>query len=201
VNPLYAVAPCDATPVAREKNLFLFVGQLVRSKGIDTLLKAMALLEQPATLAIVGRGRQEVMFEELATKLGVERKVRFVGHVSQTELSDWYRRAACLVLPVRQPESFALVGPEAMSHGTPAVATNIGGVGTWLVDGETGLTVPPNDAGALARAMDRVVTSNGLCATMGKNALKRYNELFRPEMHLDVLVQIFSDLHKARAPE
>jgi len=140
------------------------------------------------------------VFKELATKLGVERKVRFVGHVSQTELSDWYRRATCLVLPVRQPESFALVGPEAMSHGTPAVATNIGGVRTWLVDGETGLTVPPNDAGALARAMDRVVTSNGLCATMGKNALKRYNELFRPEMHLDVLMQIFRDLLKARAP-
>lgn len=191
IIPLYAQPPDDEEPVAREKDLFLFVGQLVRSKGIDTLLRAMTLTKRPCSLCIVGQGRQEQMFRALANNLGLDGRVRFLGKVQQEALSSWYWKATCVVLPVRQPESFALVGPEAMSRGTPVIATNIGGINTWLENGRTGLTVHPNDPRALAQAMDTITSEIDLRDSMGKNARRRYEERFKPERHVHALLDVF----------
>ena len=192
VIPLYALPPQDGVRTAREQDLFLFIGHLVRSKGVDTLLQAMALTRRPAKLVIAGQGRQEEMFLSLRNELGLHKRVTFVGRLSHDALSDWYRKAACVVLPVRQPESFALVGPEAMSYGTPVIATDIGGVETWLEDGKTGLAVPPNNPQALAQAMDNIVEANGLRDEMGENARTKYHELFRPEKHVHELLAHFN---------
>jgi len=191
VIPLYAQPPEDEAPVSREKDLFLFVGQLVRSKGIDTLLRAMTLTKHPCSLCIVGHGRQEQMFRVLAKRLGLDGRVRFLGKVQHEALSSWYRKATCVVLPVRQPESFALVGPEAMSRGTPVIATNIGGINTWLENGKTGLTVRPNDPRALAQAMDTITSESELRDTMGEHARRRYEERFMPERHVHALLKVF----------
>ncbi len=199
VIPLYALPPQDGARIAREPDLFLFVGHLVRSKGVDTLLRAMALTRRPTKLVIAGQGRQEAMFLALCNELGLHERVIFLGRLSHEALSDWYRRAACVVLPVRQPESFALVGPEAMSYGTPVIATDIGGVSTWLEHGHTGLTVPPNNPQALAQAMDCIVETNGLRDKMGENARTKYHELFRPEKHVHELLACFHAILERRA--
>ena len=194
VIPLYSLRPEETPSAVREPGLFLFAGQLIRSKGVDTLLHAMTRTKHPCRLVLAGQGRQEEMFRSMANSLGLGERVKFLGQISDEKLSAWYRKVSCVVLPARQPESFALVGPEAMSHGTPVIATNVGGVGTWLEDGETGIAVPSNDPEALANAMDRISGGNGLCETLGQNARKRYNDLFWPERHIQALLHFFEEL-------
>lgn len=192
--PLYSLPPDNIPLPAREPDLFLFVGQLIRSKGLDTLLLAMTRTTRPCRLVIAGQGRQETMFRSMAQRLGLAERVRFVGRIARDELATWYSRAACVVLPVRQPESFALVGPEAMSYGTPVIATAIGGVDTWLENGTTGITVPPNAASPLAHAMDALMEGKELRETMGHNARRRYEALFRPEHHVNGLCDLFEEV-------
>lgn len=194
VIPLYSIPPPGTPSVSREPNLFLFAGQLVRSKGLDILLRALASTLHTSALYIVGRGRQEHMFRELARTLELDGRVTFLGQVSGEELSRLYDRATCLVLPARQPESFGLVGPEAMSHGTPVIATNIGGAVSWLENGKTGIAVPPNNVQALAKAMDRIADDLSLRKMMGENARRSYQERFMPERHIQALMGLFGSL-------
>jgi len=196
--PLYSNPPTPDTTVSRDEDLFLFVGHLIRSKGLDTLIHAMAQVEKPCRLAIAGRGRQEGMFRELTRSLELEDRISFLGQLEREELSKWYRKATCVVLPVRQPESFALVGPEAMSHGTPVIATSVGGIATWLEPGVTGLTVPSNSPAALAEAMERVLGDSTLRDSLGRNGLRHYEESFLPEFHVRSLLREFEKLVGAR---
>lgn len=191
VIPLYALDSEIKSSVSCESDLFLFVGQLIRSKGLDTLLQAMALTKHPVRLAIAGAGRQENMFKEIAKKLGLEKRVTFLGRLPHDELITWYDKVSCVVHPARQPESFGLFGLEAMSRGVPVIATAIGGVNAWLKEGKTGLTVPSNDPKSLALAMDKMYESKTLREEMGDDARRRYEDFFRPDKHIEALLNHF----------
>jgi glycosyltransferase involved in cell wall biosynthesis len=117
--------------------------------------------------------------------------VAFAGHRSPAEVADYYDRAAALVLPARAPETFGLVGLEAMTHGLPVIASAIGGITEWLAHEHTGLGVPPNDPGALAAAIDRLVAAPVLGATWGRAGRAVARARFRPEQHVAGLWRIF----------
>lgn len=197
--PLYATQPSEAPPCERERDLILFVGQLIRGKGLDVLLHAMPALRQRARLMVAGSGRQEEMFRSLCEQLGLGSRVQFAGRLRPEDLAGLYRRAALVVVPSRYPETFGLVGVEAMSHGAPVVGTTVGAIGEWLEDGRTGLAVPPNDSSALAGAIDRVLADANLARDLGAGGLRRYQEWFRPERHVDTLLALFATLQKSRA--
>jgi glycosyltransferase involved in cell wall biosynthesis len=155
--PLYATAPPDGEgSPEREKDLLLFAGQLIRGKGLDVLLHAMLKLGQSARLIVAGTGRQGKLFETMCDQLGLRHRVQFVGRLSRDQLHLLYRRATVVVVPSRYPETFGLVGVEAMSHGTPVIATTVGAIGEWLEDGCTGpafhLTIAPALATPLVRS-------------------------------------------------
>ena len=190
--------PQDQTPVTREPDLLLFAGQLVRGKGLDTLLTALSKMKAPARLLVLGAGRQETELRALARKLDLDGRVEFAGSASRDALDIQYRRALCLVVPSRSPETFGLVGPEAMRFATPVVATDVGGVGEWLKDGVTGLAVQPNDPGALAAALDRMLTDRTLAARLGENAQASYEKRFRPEHHVSRLLETFQKVMEVR---
>ena len=195
ILPLYSPPPEEPdAPVPREPDLLLCVGHLVRGKGLDLLLRALPLMKHPARLAVAGHGWQEPMFRRMAERLEVQDRVTFLGVIPRTALSEWYRRAACVVIPTRLPETFCLVGTEAMSHGTPVVATAVGGIADWLEHGVTGLSVKPNDPAALAAAVDTVLSDRALAARMGAAGREHYAQRFRPEHHVDKLVPFLESL-------
>ncbi len=198
VLPLYSLSAEGEKEEVRGDDYLLFAGQLIRGKGLDVLLRALALTRQPARLWVAGTGRQEAMFKQLCDALGLQERVAFLGNVPHAELGAYYRRAACVVFPARQPETFGLIGPEAMSRGTPVIASNAGGITEWLRDGETGLAVPPNQPAALANAIDRLLEDRDLRDTMGKKARVRYEQAFRPEHHVTALMELF-DLTASRS--
>ena len=129
----------------------LYVGQLIRGKGVQLLLQAMSRLKTPRTLDIVGTGNMEGELKALAASLGLGERVRFNGF--QKNPQDWMRRAACVVVPSFWQEPYGLVAAEAVAIGRPVVAFAIGGL-PEACHGKATL-VPPGDVDALAKALEK----------------------------------------------
>ena len=128
----------------------LYVGQLIRGKGVQLLLEAMAQMKTQRTLDIVGTGNMEGELKAIAGRLGLEGRVRFNGF--QQCPQEWMRRAACVVVPSFWQEPYGLVAAEAVALGRPVVAFAIGGL-PEACQGKATL-VPPGDVAALAAALD-----------------------------------------------
>lgn len=181
-------------PVAsRDDSLVLFVGQLVRGKGIDILIKALKYITVPCHLALIGTGTQENMFKSLSAHLGVENKISFVGSCSSDKLKEYYQKARCIVLPSRA-ETFGLVGPESMRYGIPAVASDVGGISEWLTHEKTGILVPPCNPSALAKALTTLLTHDARAENYGNAARKDYYKRFTPDVHCTRLLELFNSL-------
>ncbi|WP_372369494.1 glycosyltransferase family 4 protein [Candidatus Uabimicrobium sp. HlEnr_7] len=189
VIPLYARPPQKEQHFTRDTQTLLFVGQLVRGKGIDILLRALTLLKSKPQLLIIGDGRQKTMFEKLSQELGLSEQVRFLGKKSTVE--EYYQKCTCVVLPSRTPETFALIGPEAMRYQTPVVACDVGGISDWLRHEHTGLLVPPNDAKKLSEALDVILNDKSMREKMGQEAQKDYLEKYTPQQHTKALMSFF----------
>lgn len=194
VVPLFIEPALTATSIPRLPNQLLFVGQLLRGKGIDVLLRALPLMRASCRLWLAGGGKQQGMFEEMARNLGLEARVEFLGKLTRAELATKYQESTLLVFPSRSPETFGLVGLEAMTHGTPVVATQVGGIGEWLRHEVNGLGVPSGDSAALARALDRLVSNPAEARRMGEAGRRLAQERFQPHHHIDRLYELFSSL-------
>lgn len=152
-----AVALSDADGTApgtgeRDNRTVLYVGRLSPEKGLDLLLHACALMEEPSDmrLLIVGDGPCREEYERLAQELGITDRTFFLGH--QSDVDSLYRGAGMLVLPSRT-EGLPMTLLEAMSFGVPVIGTRVGGIPDLIRDGESGILVEPEDLIALKEAM------------------------------------------------
>ena len=194
LNPLYVKPPAELPVVPRKPSEVLFVGGLLRGKGLDVLLEAMAELPERVTLRVVGDGHQRRLFETIAGELRLGSRVRFDGRLEADALARAYAEATVAVVPSRSPETFSLTGAEALAHGTPVVATDIGGVREWLVPEETGLAVPSCDPQALALAIRRIIDDPALGRRLGEAGRARVLHELSPERHVDALMTLFERL-------
>lgn len=197
--PMFVERYATAEPLRRDPHLVVFAGALLRGKGLDWLLRAFVRVREPARLEIIGKGEQEGMFRDLATELDLTSRVEFRGKLSISELHDAFRSAACVVVPSRSPETFGLVGPETLQYETPVVATEVGGMGEWLKDGVTGYSVPTEDIGRLASAIDRVIMNPKTAQELGRAGRELVESHFTPAHHADALMSLFSQLTRKAA--
>lgn len=128
----------------------LYAGQLIRGKGVQLLLHAMAKMRRPRTLDIIGTGNMEPALRAMASKLGLSSRIRWHGFKPDPWL--WMQHAKCVVVPSFWQEPFGLVAAEAVSLGCNVVAFAVGGL-PEACEGKATL-VPPGDIDALARALD-----------------------------------------------
>ena len=177
----------------------LFVGRLVAYKGVDVLLRAMAGV--PASLVVVGDGPLRGPLEALARELGVGGAVRFLGHVSDAERLEWYRRADLLVLPsVSRQEAFGMVQVEAMLAGRPVVSTALPTGVPWVNrDGESGLVVPPRDVEQLRAALLRLCGDAALRSSLGAGARARALEHFTASRMCGAIDELCGAVGRPRA--
>jgi glycosyltransferase involved in cell wall biosynthesis len=200
VLPLYTSgrrAEATANVTEREPGLVLFVGQLIRGKGVDILLRAFADALKRGTdvrLLIVGHGRQEGELRALSSELGLDARVTFTGKIAPSELSSYYARANFLVQPSRIPETFGLTGLEALAAGVPVIASDGGGVREWLEDGRNGIAVPSCDVPALSAAITRLATDRELTKRLAARGPETHRERFLPEHHVDRLYALFEQV-------
>ena len=141
---------CDVRHAAGATVDLLFVGQLIRGKGVQLLLEAMARMRTPRTLDVVGTGNMEAKLKAQAERLRLAERVRWHGY--QPNPQDWMRAAACVVVPSFWQEPYGLVAAEAVALGRRVVAFGIGGLPE--AGGGKATLVPPGDVDALARALD-----------------------------------------------
>lgn len=179
-----------------EKRL-LFVGQLIRGKGVDTLLHAFAeLRDKHSFLDICGEGKQREELEQLAHKLGVADRVIFHGKVALDALSDFYAASFAVVVPSRAPETFNLVGLEAMKHAKAVIAADVGGIREWLREGVTGWTFPSNDTQKLLQRLEHSVKNPSEIRLMGMQGLRDYQQTFQPIQHCRAMHTLFTTITK-----
>lgn len=127
------------------------VGNLLQSKGQDVAIRALALLDD-MELLIVGAGPDAAAFHRLAGQVGVEDRVRFLGRKPQAELPFYYSAAEVSLLASAR-EGWPNVLLESMACGTPAVASDVGGVGEIITAPEAGRIMSERTPEALAAAV------------------------------------------------
>ncbi|MGH9867803.1 MAG: glycosyltransferase [Candidatus Polarisedimenticolia bacterium] len=201
----------DLTPAARQAAIRLraehgdriavFVGRLVYYKGVNVLLRAMALVPD-ARLLIVGDGPMRRTLEDLCHHLGLDTRVRFLGSVPHEEKVAACHAGSFLVLPAtHRSEAFGLVQVEAMAASRPIICTNIDSGVPWVnADGRTGLVVEPGDHEALAAAMRRLFGDAELCHRFGEAARRRAEELFSREIMIRDSMALYDDVISRRSP-
>ncbi|MDO8969144.1 MAG: glycosyltransferase, partial [Saprospiraceae bacterium] len=132
------------SPLITRENIILFVGSLIKRKGVDILLKAFAIMANDLTdyrLVLIGEGDLRESLELAVHHQKLENQVIFVGPQSQTEVKKWMQHAKVFVLPSIE-EGQGVVLLEALACGTPCVGSNIGGIPDVIVP-EVGRIVNP----------------------------------------------------------
>ena len=155
-----------------------YVGQLVKHKGVDVFLRALALLGNldPLRVLIVGDGEEAGSLRSLCGELELDRRVTFSGRVDNRLIGSYYERIDLLVVPSVWPENSPVTITEAMASGIPVIASDMGGMRELVENGVTGLLVPPGDVGALAEKIEYLVRQPQVRRQMGENARERIKE-------------------------
>ena len=167
--------------------LVLGVSRLVPRKGFDVVIDAVARLDGTAHLAIAGGGRDRDRLSRRAARAGLGDRFRLLGRVPDAALAGLYGAADVFAMCCRErwggleAEGFGIVFLEAAACGVPAVAGRGGGSADAVADGTTGFVVPPRDVGAVAAALDAVLTDPPRRAEMGAAARRRAETEFAYE--------------------
>jgi glycosyltransferase involved in cell wall biosynthesis len=179
---LFAQPDGPAFPEFAGRPRVVFVGRVVRAKGVETLVAATALARTPGLqVLLVGDGPERPYVERLARRHGVADRVHVTGFVSHKRIPAVLRSADLIVLPSFY-EELGTVLIEAMQVGVPAVATRVGGIPELVEHGTTGLLVEPGEPAALAAAIDTILADRELARRLGANAMRR-----APEYDMDRL--------------
>ena len=170
----------------------LFLGQLIRGKGADLMLKALKKLDIPFFCTIAGDGKDRVMLEKMVEKFKLCDKVHFTGFVSEPELL--WENCDLFCFPIRWQEPFGLVGLEAMAHGVPVAAFDYGSVREWLTHGENGLLLPGKNHVKLAEALKKSAQNAAELERMGRNGINTVKEKFSEENFVNIFKRIAESL-------
>lgn len=171
----------------------LYVGPLIRRKGLRTLLQAIRTVRAEYDhfhLALVGDGPERGTLKSLARRYGISDCVTFAGFVSDDELERHYGEADVFIFP-SLVEGFGIVLAEAMAFGLPVVASDVPPIPE--VVGPGALYVKPEDPVSLASAIARLLTDPPLRAELGNESVRRVNERFTWDRVVARTLEVFRE--------
>lgn len=168
----------------------LYVGALQDIKGVDTLVRALALLEEAGhsvELRIAGRGPYEPTLRSLAAELGVADSITWYGYVDHEELPDLYADSDAFVYPGVIDEPFGRVMLEALASHTPILSSDVGSM-DYIV-GPAGALFEPGDERSLVRAFETLRENY----VDHRQAIPHQLERFSSERVIDALSSLYAD--------
>ncbi len=174
----------------------LAIGRLTYYKGFETLLQAVAEVPE-VCLTLVGTGELAAALHKLATTLGINDRVRLLGHIPDERLEQEWARCDCLCLPsIERTEAYGLVLLEAMARGIAAIASDVPGSGMgWIVENDqTGVKVTPHNATALAHAIRHLDADRDKLAALGEHGRKRFEQMFHADKSAGGIARLYSKL-------
>jgi len=187
--------PVKPLPVGSQR--ILCVGRIVRDKGFDLALVALALLKDRfpvAQMVIAGDGGAREDLEDQAQRLGIRERVRFSGWVKHEDIPAFMNEATVVVMPSRWEEAFGLVALEAALMERPVIATRVGGLPEVVVDGVTGILIDKENSVELASAMSRLLKDPEEAIKMGRAARPRAEAMFTLEHHVDAYESLYRQM-------
>jgi glycosyltransferase involved in cell wall biosynthesis len=172
--------------------------RLVPKNGVDVAVRAFARLQElgpPCVLVVAGYGPQRGEIEALIRELGVANVVWLLGEVQADRMPGWYRRASVVIVPsvstrgVEEATSISAIEGQACAR--PVIASSLGGLREILVDGVTGIAVPPGDPEALALAIERVLRDPALADRIARGGAA----IVRDERSSEAAAQKFAAIY------
>jgi glycogen(starch) synthase len=182
----------EALPVRTPRLLCL--GRLVREKGFDLALTALASIVSRfdgLKLVISGDGPERVNLERQAADLGIDRHVEFTGWISPGAVPELINTATAVLMPSRWQEPFGLVALEAALMARPIVAAKVGGIPEIVLHEQTGLLVEPENSRALADAIACLLKDPPTAERMGLLARRRALENFSFQRHVNAYEAVY----------
>jgi glycosyltransferase involved in cell wall biosynthesis len=158
----------------------LYVGSLLKIKGVKHLLKAFPMIKKAfpdVRLRIIGEGPEKNNLLRLATRLKIEGSVEFMGFIEHDELPFFFQNCDIFCFPT-MGEPFGTVVIEAMACGKPVIAANIGGSSEIIKDGKDGMLVNPGEPAEIAHESIRLLTDIKKRVMLGKTARKKVEETY-----------------------
>jgi glycosyltransferase involved in cell wall biosynthesis len=174
------------------RNRIVYAGQIIRGKGVDVLLEALARVQTPFECVILGDGSHRAECERLRDQLGLRDRVCFEGYVPQARIAEFYKDASLAVMSSLWPEPFGATGLEAMRCGLPVVAFDAGGIREWLLDGENGYLVPWMDRDCFAQRVETLLADKTLARQLGENGRRLADQRFNFSAYIDGLEKLFT---------
>jgi glycosyltransferase involved in cell wall biosynthesis len=166
----------------------LFVGRLSAEKGLDTLLKAWAILRENVPLKIVGDGPLSDMVKQAAAK---DSRIEWLGRKPAAEVHDLIGEAKFLLCPSNCYENFPMVIAEAFAKGTAVIASNLGAMAEVVDHGRTGLLFAPGSAADLAASIQQLLANLPALSRMRQSARQEYEEKYTVESNYLLLMEIY----------
>ncbi len=179
--------------IPEDRKIILYVGRIVREKGIFTLLDALEKLRKQGkdvSLVFVGEGplKEDLAKEVLRRKLND--RVTLAGFVDEKKLVSLYNSSDVFVLPSHY-EPFGMVVLEAMASRIPVVVSDVGGLSEIVEDGVTGVKVPAYNPSALAEGILRVLEDRELSEQLKENAYRAVQERYRWDMIAEKTIEAY----------
>ena len=195
VAPMPVATDLFSPSGARQQGRLLFVGRLNTQKGIEMLLRALAVTSSKPSLDVVGDGPDGERLKALAGELEIADRVRWVGALPQQQLTEYYRSATALVVPSVN-EGLGLVAVEAQLCETPVIAFDSGGLSDVVSHQRTGVLVEDISASALAAAIDALLASPDRGAALGAAGRLHALATFAPES----VARRYATIYKSLSP-
>jgi glycosyltransferase involved in cell wall biosynthesis len=172
---------------------FVFVGRITPQKGLNWLLKALTIVQEPIHLDIAGTGNpeQENLLISLVRQLKLEDKVTLHGWVDSVQVMQLLRAARALIFPSVWHEPAGFVSLEAAAIGRPIIASKVGGIPEYVDRLQNALLVETNDIHGLAQSIEKLAKNWSLAQEMGLKGRQVVREYYLMEDHLRNLMKLY----------
>jgi glycosyltransferase involved in cell wall biosynthesis len=191
-TPIPKTTPAPLTQSIHQNQRILFVGRIVRDKGLDWLLRALTLTDRQIHLDIAGEGWDRPRIEQLAKDQGVSDRITWHGWCDIEKLDTLYEQCFALIFPSVWPEPAGLVTLEAYARYRPVIASAVGGIPEHVRQRETGILITSNDIKNLAVAINQLAQNYQETRRMGEKGYALFSEEFTIDRHIQGLQKIYT---------
>lgn len=184
IYPIHQVTEDDKLVVNKKYNRnYLYVGQLIRGKGVDILIEACRHLKYDYKLKIVGTGNDYDYLDKMIKMYGLMKNIELVGWVEDVE--SYYSQADLVIVPSRWQEPFGLIGIEAFSRKVPVVGFDVGGISEWLHHKKNGYLVKKRSYEGLVEALNYIDNNPAVLKEWGNTGYQFVKDNFCESCFLD----------------